>query len=174
MNLQTVVVDGISIQTTDQGAQALDKVTRALNDSTAHVAKLNDDLSALRQALADKDAEIGALKVEVQTAKATDVDALVDARTALLADATALVPAYDGKGKSAETVRREVVTQVYGDVTGVSDAEVSGVFRALRAQRKDKVKDAVYQGKAGKPAIKTTDSQTAYDKRIADAWKDGK
>ena len=59
--LKTVTVDGLSIETTDQGAQVIEKLQRQLSDSTANLAKLTGDhataLAAKDADLAKKDAE---------------------------------------------------------------------------------------------------------------------
>ncbi|WP_286775860.1 MULTISPECIES: DUF2213 domain-containing protein [unclassified Pseudomonas] len=130
-SLRTVIVDGLSVQTTDQGAQAIEKLTKQLNDAGINVKVLTD---AHAVALAGKDAEIVKITAALDDAKAkilTDaqVDALVKSRTDLVTQAKALHDA-DYTGKSADEIRKAVVVAKFGDaaIAGQPDAYVKARF----------------------------------------------
>ena len=72
--LRTIMVDGLSVETTDQGAQAIEKLTAmvgSFKDAAKTVAAQHETL------MAQKDAEIEALKAKILSD--ADRDALVDA-----------------------------------------------------------------------------------------------
>lgn len=177
MNLKTILHDGISIQVTDQGEQAINKLQRALDESTA----TNAQHAA---AVAAKDTEIGTLKVELQNAKdsvpsGAALDKLVADRATLLVDAAKIAKDVKFDGMTDADIRKAAVSAKYGAdmVKDASDAHVAGMFAA-----------AVKDSGAGKSnadavavALKTRDGttqltavdngQSAYEKRMSDAWK---
>src|SRR5690606_2300087 len=65
--LRTVVVDGLSVQTTDQGAQAIAKLQKDLASSAA---KLADAEKAHAEAIAAKDADLAKAHAERDAANA--------------------------------------------------------------------------------------------------------
>ncbi|WP_313740476.1 DUF2213 domain-containing protein [Pseudomonas sp.] len=130
-SLRTVIVDGLSVQTTDQGAQAIEKLTKQLNDAGVNVKTLTD---AHAVALAAKDADIVKITAALDDAKAkilTDaqVDALVKSRTDLVTQAKALNDA-DYTGKSADEIRKAVVVAKFGDaaIAGQPEAYIKARF----------------------------------------------
>lgn len=162
--LRTVVVDGLSVQTTDQGAQAIEKLQKALADSAANIAKLTADNA---NAVAKKDEEIGTLKadkkkLEDAAPKPADIDRMVADRAALVTAAKAVDEKIVTDGKSDAEIRKAVVTARLGDeaVKDVSDAEITGMFKALTKDAKpnDTVRDA----------LRTQDHSIAAN----DAWGD--
>lgn len=162
--LRTVVVDGLSVQTTDQGAQAIDKLQKALADSAATMAK---HLTDHADAVAKKDEEIGTLKadkkkLEDAAPKPADIDRMVADRAALVTAAKAVDEKIVTDGKSDAEIRKAVVTARLGDeaVKDVSDAEITGMFKALTKDAKpnDTVRDA----------LRTQDHSIAAN----DAWGD--
>lgn len=141
-NLRTVVVDGLSVQTTDQGAQAIDKLQKAIADAaskatatdTAHVAAI----AAKDAVIVTKDEEIGTLKADLKKAqdaalKPADIDKLVADRAALLGTVKAIDAKIDPAGKSDADLRKAAVAAKLGDemVKDASDAEIIGMFKAL-------------------------------------------
>lgn len=159
---KTVVVDGISIQTTEQGAQALEKLQRTLADAQTTHAK----------ELAARDVRIQELESKVLTDAA--LDARVAARAELIATARTLHDA-DYKGKTDAEIRRAVVVAKMGDaaVAGKSDAYVEAAFDLLRDAAAKPGNDPLTQHlRDGKPAPAAGDNgQAAYVQRLADAWK---
>lgn len=132
--LRTVIVDGLSVQTTDQGAQAIDKLTKQLNDSAASMQQLNDAhatvLAAKDADLARKDAEIDGLKAK-QLSDA-DIDKRVKDRADLITKAKSIADA-DYTGKSDAEIRKAVVLAKLGDaaITGKADAYIDARFEIL-------------------------------------------
>ncbi|UPT53453.1 putative major head subunit precursor protein [Synechococcus phage Ssp-JY39] len=161
---RTVVVDGLSVQTTDQGAQAIEKLQKALADSAANIAKLTADHA---DAVAKKDEEIGTLKadkkkLEDAAPKPADIDRMVADRAVLVTAAKAVDEKIVIDGKSDADIRKAVVKARLGDeaVKDVSDAEITGMFKALTKDAKpnDTVRDA----------LRTQDHSIAAN----DAWGD--
>lgn len=162
--LRTVVVDGLSVSTTDQGAQAIDKLQKAVADAQT---KLADAEAKARADLDKKDEEIGALKadkkkLEDAAPKPTDIDRMVADRAALVTAAKVIDAQIVTDGKSDADIRKAVVVSRMGEdsVKDVSDAEITGMFKALTKDAKpnDSVRDA----------LRTQDHSVAAN----DAWND--
>jgi len=166
-NLKKVVVDGLTIDTTEQGAQALEKLQKQVADGAASVQALKDSHAA---AFAKLEAERDALKSKVLTD--ADIDARVQARADLINTARAIHDA-DYKGKSDADIRKAAVVAKLGDaaIAGKSDAYVAARFDILAedaAKTADPVRAALLDGTRQDPQ---DNGQTAYEKRLADAWK---
>ncbi|TKT79984.1 DUF2213 domain-containing protein [Aquamicrobium sp. LC103] len=151
--LRTVVVDGLSVQTTDQGAQAISKLMKDLESSAAkladaeqrHQAKLAEVNDAHSKAFAAKDAdlakkdeEIGALKADLKKAqdsapKPEDIDKMVADRAQLVTTVKAIDGSIETNCKSEADLKRAAVKARLGDelVKDASDAEVAGMFKAI-------------------------------------------
>lgn len=172
--LRTVVVDGLSVSTTDQGAQAIEKLT---NDLKASAAKLTDAEKVHTDAIAAKDAEIakrdeeiGTLKADLKKAqdaapKPEDLDRMVADRAALVTVVKAIDAKIDPAGMTDADLRKAAVTAKLGEETvkDASDAEISGMFRAI--SKDVDVSDAF--ASTVKDGVRTT--QTA-DKAANDAY----
>ncbi|WP_138438584.1 DUF2213 domain-containing protein [Marinobacter alexandrii] len=105
-NLRTVVVDGLSVSTTDQGAQAIEKLQ---NDVKAAQTAVADAKSESTKAVEAKDAEIAKKQAEIDDLKSKVLDdAALDKRVQERADLV-------GKAK---TIAKDLKT------TGVSDADI--------------------------------------------------
>lgn len=147
-NLRKVIVDGLSVETTDQGAQAIEKLTKQVGDAQAANVALADSHKA---AIAAKDTEIGELTAKLKDAEAkiladADLDARVAQRAELVSKAKAIVDA-DYTGKSDAEIRKSVVAAKLGDATvaGKSDEFVAGCFAMLDSAA-DPVRQAVKDG----------------------------
>jgi len=166
---KTIVVDGISIETTEQGAQALEKVQRQLADALS-TAKMTDADHA--KELAKRDVQIQELSAKVLTD--AQIDARVAARADLIATAKTLHDA-DYKGKSDSEIRRAVVTVKMGDaaISGKSDDYVAAAFDMLVTNAGKTGNDAFTAAlRDGKPAPAAGDNgQAAYVARLNDGWK---
>lgn len=132
--LRTVVVDGLSVQTTDQGAQAIAKLQKDLESSAAKIVA-ND--AAHTAAIAAKDQEIGTLKADLKKAqdaalKPEDVDRLVADRAALVQVVKTIDSKIEIKGSDAD-LRRAAVKAKLGDdmIKDASDDMVTGMFKAI-------------------------------------------
>ncbi|MGO8422273.1 DUF2213 domain-containing protein [Rhizobium ruizarguesonis] len=133
--LRTVVVDGLSVQTTDQGAQAIAKLLKDLESSAAKIVSSD---AAHATAIAAKDEEIGTLKAENQklkdaAPKPADLDKLVADRAALVTTIKAIDSKIEVSGISDSDLRRAAVKAKLGDemVKDASDAEITGMFKAI-------------------------------------------
>lgn len=115
-NLRKVIVDGLSVETTDQGAQAIDKLTKQVGDAKAENVALADShkaaIAAKDAEIAKKDAEIDSLKSKVMDAAA--LDAAVIARADLISKAKTVAD-QDYTGKSEAEIRKMAVAKKFGD-----------------------------------------------------------
>ena len=176
MNLpiRNIVFDGISIQVTDQGAQAIEKLQGRVGELTADNVKMVADHNA---AIAKKDEEIGTLKADLQKAKDAsnvDVDKLVADRSALVDTARKIFKDVKVDGVKDADIRKAVVTHALGEETvkDSSDAEIAGMFKALAKDAKsDNTGDPVRQALQNRDSKQQVDAQTEYENRIRDAWK---
>ena len=188
--LRTVVVDGLTVQTTDQGAQAIQKLLKDLESSAAklvdtekaHAARLADierDHSAAIAAkdaeLAQRDEQIGTLKadkkkLEDAAPKPADIDKMVADRAALVNAAKAIDKDIKTDGLTDAEIRKAAVTKSLGDemVKDASDAEIAGMFKALTKDT-DPVRKALQS--QDRAPLTNDNGQAAYEKRLADAWK---
>lgn len=151
MTTKTVVLGDKAVQVLVEDAA---EVERFKADSAK---ALSDAQSAHKTAIEAKDSEIGELKVKVADAekaladaKAIDVDALVAARTELVAQVKAIDSAIEVSGKSDAELRKAAVIKKLGDeaVADSNDAEISGMFKAITktAAKHNPVVDAFSSG----------------------------
>lgn len=150
-NLRKVIVDGLSVETTEQGAQAIEKLTKQVGDAKAETAALADSHKAVIAAkdaeIAKKDAEIDTLKGKVMDAAA--LDAAVTARADLIAKAKTVAD-QDYTGKSEAEIRKMAVAKKFGDA---AVADKSAEYVAARfdiavedSANADPVRQAVKDG----------------------------
>lgn len=175
MNLRKVVVDGISIETTDQGAEVIAKLQDQLTKAQD---ALKTSTSEHATALSAKDTEIGELKVKLADAEkkaptAQQLDALATERSTVIDAAKKLKSDIQSDGKTLADIRKEAVAAKFGDdmVKDASEDMISGMFTAATkdAAPADPVRLAVLNRDT---AAKVTDGgQDAYETRIRDAWK---
>lgn len=171
--LRTVVVDGLSVQTTDQGAQAIDKLMKdkaAVEQRLADAEKAHADAIKAKDAeIAQKDEEIGTLKadkkkLEDAAPKPEDLDKMVADRAALVTTVKAIDSKIEPKGMSDADLRKAAVAAKLGDemVKDASEDQISGMFKAIA---KD-VKTADPFAEAVKNGVQTQDG----DKTVTDAY----
>ncbi|KAA5841999.1 DUF2213 domain-containing protein [Pseudomonas chlororaphis] len=133
-SLRKLLVDGISIDVTEQGAQAIEKLNTKLADAATATKTLTDAHAAaiaLKDAeLAKKDAEIDGLKAK-QLSDA-DIDKRVTTRADLISKAKSIADA-DYTGKTDADIRKAVVVAKLGDaaVAGKADAYIDARFEIL-------------------------------------------
>ena len=115
--------------------------------------KLADAEMAKKKVEEDKDEEIGGLKAKLKKAEdaaVIDVDALVAARSELVASVAAIDSSIVAKGVSDADLRKAAVAKKLGDaaIVGVSDAEITGMFKVLAATagKGNPVADALKHG----------------------------
>jgi len=167
---RTILVDGLQVETTDAGAQAIEKLQGQVQDANK---RLSDAEQSHAKALADKDAEIAKLQAERDDLKAkqlsdADIDARVKARADLIADAKRIADA-DYSGKSDADIRRAAVVAKLGDaaIKDKPDAYIAARFDILL---EDASKDPVRSAMRGVTTVKDN-GQAAYEARLSNAWK---
>lgn len=169
-----LVVDGISYELSDQGAELVRKLQ---GDVSSLTKRATDAETAAADATKARDAAIGerdALKSQIPTADALD-KAVAD-RAALIDTASRLCPGATFAGMSADAIRAHVVKAKLGDsaVSNRSTEYVGAAFDTLAGAvgKADPVRDAmrssVTPGAAG-----SAGSRDEYLRRAADAWRGG-
>lgn len=184
MTLKTVVVDGLSIETTIQGAQVIDRLMASVSaltlaKETADKA-LTDATAAHATAISAKDGEIAGLKSQLLTP--AQLDKAITDRVTLITSAKKIAGndlVVDGK--SADEIRSAAVAKKLGDAA-VKDrdaAYVGAVFDTLLVQTgatvdagHDPLRAALTIG------VNSQDGATVVDKAhdtyvtgLQDAWK---
>lgn len=167
---KTVMVDGLSVVTTDAGAQAIAKLQQQVSDgATALTAAQSNHQTALATKDADiakKDAEIDDLKGKVLTD--AQIDSRVQSRADLIADAN-LVAKADYTGKTDSEIRKAAVVAKLGDaaVKDKPEAYIEARFDiAVSDAKADPVLAALKDGKAAPNADQSVTDARA--KMIAD------
>lgn len=169
--LRTVNVDGFSVETTDAGVQAIEKLQKQLSDEQS---KLSDAEEAHAEAVAAKDKEIAAKDAEIDDLKKKvmsdeDIDNEVRARADLIGKAKTVNDA-DYSGKSANDIRKACVVAKLGDkaIEGKSDAYIEARFDSLveAADSDDPVRKVIRQGDG-----KTTDAYDEYITHLNTAYQ---
>lgn len=127
VQLKTILVDGLTVETTDAGALAIDKLRGLLDTSAKALEKATTDHAA---AIAAKDAELAAKDAEIDAAKAKIIDgAALDALVAERAAVTSKAKALDANVVIAGKSNIEIKRAVLGDkATGKPDAYVDAAF----------------------------------------------
>lgn len=177
-DLRTILVDGLQVQTTEAGAQAIDKLTdqvaakdKAITDAeAAHKAAI----AAKDTELAKKDTEIDELKGKILSDE--EIDKRVKARADLIDRAKKVDPKVVTDGLSDDAICEAVVKAKIGDeaVKDRSDDYIRARFDGLVEAAGKSNKDSFADGLKGSPKTSDDplgDAYEARDKRIADAWK---
>lgn len=133
MTLKTVLVDGLSVETTEAGAQAIAKLTadkaQLVADHAATVdtlkAKLDAADAALAKAEADRDAALARVLSDA------DLDRAAAARGDLIAKVKTLAPTVTTDGLPALEIKKAVLADRKIDLTGKSEAYIEARFDAL-------------------------------------------
>lgn len=177
---RTVLIDGLSVETTDAGAQALEKLQGQLSDAnTAHekaIGAKDAEIADLQKQIETKDGELTATKKQLDDA--TSPQALADAAK----KRASLIDAGKGAGMKEEemdkmddaAIRRAVVAKSMGDAAkDMSDAAIEGAFAVVTKDRKSG--DSQLQD--GLRVVTSNDRKIADDAYEAskaatrDAWK---
>lgn len=165
MTTKTVVLGDKAVQVLVEDAA---EVERFKQESAKALA---DAETKLATTIADKDEEIGKLRAELADAKKAaeiDVDALVAARTELVAQVKAIDAKIDAKGLSDADLRKAAVAAKLGDemVKDASEAVILGMFKAIAKDAKpaDPVGEAFKYGV--KDADPINDAQAGYVARL--------
>lgn len=133
MTLKTVLVDGLQVETTEAGAQAIAKLTAdAARVADAHATALADrdaKLATADAALAKAEAERDAALAKVLSD--ADLDKAAAARGDLIAKAKALSPNVVTDGKPALEIKKAVLADRKINLDGKSEAYVEARFDTL-------------------------------------------
>lgn len=132
--LRKLLVDGLTIEVTEQGAQAIEKLNGKLADAATATQALSDSHSA---AMAVKDAALSKLQAELDDAKTkilddAQIDARVKERADLIGTAKTIADG-DYTGKTVAEIRKAAVHAKLGDaaITGKDDAYIAVRFDIL-------------------------------------------
>lgn len=143
-SLRKVLVDGLQVETTDAGAQAIVKLQ---SDLKASQELMDEAETNHKQALADKDSELAQKDSEIQKltdaqVSDADLDAKVRARAELLSTAKVIHDA-DYSGKSDDEIRKIVVSAKCGDesVAEKTDEYINARFDILADSVKEQQVD---------------------------------
>lgn len=179
-NLRKVMVDGLSVETTDQGAEAIEKLQGQLADAQAETktqAEVHANaLAAKDKDLADRDAKIKDL--EGKALSDEDLDKLITARGDLL-DTAKRVHDGDYTGLSTADIKRTAVVGVLGEdaVADKSEAYIDAAFdlQVKALDNKSPVNDGVRKALADKRdegVVNDADKAHAdYENNLTNAWK---
>lgn len=177
-DLRKIMVDGLMVETTDAGAAAIEKLTKALDAAKA------ENLSAAEKAKVEKDkleAEMAAKDAALEKAKKAEMtDAELDKRVAARADlvskAKLIAKDVNTTGLSDADIRKAAVVAVIGDaaIEGKGAAYIDARFDVLVEDAtnanggNDPIKDA-------KPSPKAMNDLNAVyldrNKALEAAWK---
>lgn len=127
MATRKITVDGLTVETTDQGVEAIEKLQQKVTDAEkAHT----DAVAAKDSELAKRDATIDDLKSKVLDE--SQMDEAVKARADLVGKAKSIADA-DYAGKSEAEIKRQAVGTVLGDaaIKDRSDAYIDARFDVL-------------------------------------------
>ena len=133
--LRTVVVDGLSVSITDEGALAIDKLQTAVADAQKKTAdaeaKATTDMSEKEKKVAKLQAEIDDLKGKVMDEAA--LDKRVQDRAELIGKAKVIAKDLDTTGVSDAGIRKATVAAKLGDaaIKDKSEAYIDARFDIL-------------------------------------------
>ena len=174
VKLTTITVDGLSVETTDAGAQAISKLTQELADALKATGTATEahktELAAKDTELATKDAKIEDL--ESKQLSDEDIDQRVNDRADLIATAKGIAD-KDYTGKSAGDIRKMAVSAVLGQdsIDGKSDDYVQARFDILSEdENQDGVRKVLKSGD-NKPGNAVDKAHAGMVSSLQDAWK---
>ncbi len=172
---RTILVDGLSVETTDAGAQAIEKLQKDLADAEKLYVEATDshktDIAAKDKEIAKKDAEIDDLKGK--QISDSDLDAKVQARADLITKAKSLHDA-DYTGKSDADIRKAVVAAKFGDesIKDKSQDYIDARFDILvESGVQDPVRTAVNHQRQSAHVVDADSAYEANNDHLTNAWK---
>lgn len=139
-----IMLDGLHVDLTDAEAvkAAFDKVKGDADKAIAANAK---ELADAKESVATLTTEKVALEKQVADAKNVDLDKLVADRAELVAKAKTLKSDIVTDGKSAEDIRREIVTANLGDAAKDFDAaQIAAAFAVISKDAKGSAETVVH------------------------------
>lgn len=179
-NLRKVVLDGISIETTDQGAEAVSKLQKQLSDAAAAIesatTKSAETIATKDAELAKKDAEIDDLKGKIMDDAA--LDARVQSRADLIGKANQIAKDVKVEGLSDAAIRKAVVVAKLGDAAvkdkpeAYIDARFDILAEGIGKTQADPVRGVIADGvQHTDAATAAAQARTAYIDQQRNAWK---
>lgn len=175
--MKTILVDGLSVETTDAGAQAIEKLQRdaktASDKATADLVAKDAEIASLKTKIGTQDGEIAVLKKQVTDSAMTPqkLDEAVTSRVKVIEDARRIGgDKIVVAGKTDLEIKRAAVAVRLGDEAAqkLDDAGINGAFAFAAAS--DPVRDALRGGTLPTPA-KTSDAYGKYVTGLQDGWK---
>ena len=160
--LRTVVVDGLSVTITDEGALAIDKLQTAVADAQKKTAdadaKAVTDKAEMDKAAAKLQAEIDDLKGKVMDEAA--LDKRVQDRAELIGKAKLIAKDLDTTGVSDAGIRKGAVVANIGDegIKGRSEAYIDARFEILDENSKTTTDSLRHLG-----VVKSTDGAGGWN-----------
>lgn len=169
VTLKTLIVDGLTVETTEGSIDAVRKIADAKSLAVKALTDANVENKAV---LATKDAELAAKDAEIDALKEAklsdaDIDALVQARSDLLAKAKSVADA-DFTGLSDAEIKKAAVVAKLGDaaIEGKTEAYIDARFDIL-VESADKQDPFVKAMNDGQPQTKVADhGQSEYEQSI--------
>lgn len=155
--MKTMLVDGFSVEVTDQAETAINRILGQLADSKKALTDAQTQVGALTTQVAAKDGEIVVLKKDLEDATSpANLEAAVKARSGLLDTAKIILgDKFDPKGKSDTEIKKAIVTARVGDALAatLADAALDGAYTAIAATAgktgtvvKDGIRESVLDG----------------------------
>jgi hypothetical protein len=193
-SMHKLTIDGVTIDLSDTAREVVSKLqdahAKALSDTQAAQAALNDAKTAHANAIQAKDGEIAALKAQHQSAieakdgeiaatkamipDAAKLDVLAAARADLIGKAKAILgDAFVAAGKPDAEIRKAVVSHALGDAAkDMTDAAIEGAFAVVSAGKV--AVDPVRRVLSDARNVPITDAASAHREmldRMSSAWK---
>lgn len=172
--LKTVTVDGLAVETTDAGAQAIAKLQQDVAAAKQDVVDLKEqhakDLKDKDTELAQKDSEIEELKGKVLDDKA--LDAVVQKRADLIADAKSIAD-KDYTGMTADQIRKAAVEAKLGAnaMEGKSNDYIAARFDILKEESGQDGVRKILRGGVDQPASAIDKAHAGHVTYLQNAWK---
>jgi len=169
VDLKTLIVDGLTVDTTDTGAVAIQKLA---DDKNKVVRQLADAKIEHETAINAKDAELAVKDAEIDALKAAklsdaEIDAKVQARSDLLTKAKSVADT-DFTGLSDADIKKAAVVAALGDaaIEGKTEAYIDARFDIL-VESADKADPFATAMNDGQPQTKVLDhGQSEYEQNI--------
>lgn len=180
--LKTILVDGFTVETTEAGATAIEKL---INDKKALQDLADEAEAAKAKAIADSEAKLAAKDAEIeklQKEQLTDeqVNELVNKRSELIEKAKKVAADQDYSGLSNEAIKVAAVKAVLGEevIEGKAKEYIEARFDILveeaedqKDQEKDTFADAMTFADSGKSKANDKGYQS-YLARLQNGWKE--
>lgn len=160
--MATRLIDGLSVEFSDQGAEVVDKLHATIEELRIEAAKAKQEALDSAAKAEKLEGEIAVKDAKIEELDSRDMDALIDARMVVIDEARKLSADLDPAGKSIHDIKVEAVRahDESFDLADKSEDFVEGVFRALlTAKPQSSAMDKAMVDAASNPGVK--DARTA-------------